>query len=429
MHPGDQLAAEMAITPPDIPAYRLQQAQYRRGDLENPLIYRGLWGPGSLGPGELVQPSRRAITLRFYDRDGLLVRVISSNAQQGYLLGLSWDTSDVGCGQCDLKVSEDLGLSHDFRCDVHLWNQILPIYSGFLLQEPSAGSTERVFAYSFWGGYHLLDRVYVTATYSAQSVYSVVLDVLQQAGLRLSGRVKLNRDKVDYIAYNLSGNLKFLRTKLTAVLKQLAQLAGGYSWGVDAEGDFFFRAPSTEVDLHSWVGKHLETYVPRQDTSQIVNRLFVKTGKVRSDLDPTDTFYKTNWLPDALDDEASQAIYGIREGEYSAPSVLGLVDALVAGQVELDRLKVPRQSATVSGLTFDGTVHQVRGKARIIGRGGAEQTLPKKRLRYSVEGGRVKLELELGDFDPTPGDLIGRLAASEAAEALTRQQSQQQLQT
>lgn len=425
MHPLDQLAAAVAVEFPRIPVYRLERAQYRRGDLDNPLIYRGLWGPAGLGPGPLEQPNRRALTLRFYDRDGLLHRVLSSNAQQGFILGLNWDISDVGCGQLDLKLSEDIGLEYDFRCDVHLWNQLTPVYSGFLAELPDPGSTERVISYTFLGGYHLLDRVYVTASYQAQPVYGIVVDVLNQAAARLP--ITVEALKIDPIAYSTVGELKFLRTKLTAVLKQLASLAGGYSWGVDSEAQLFFQAPSSEVDLHTWVGKHLETYVPRTDYREIITRLYIKTGKVRSDLDPADPLYKTNWLPDYLDDAAAQDLYGIREGEYSAPSVLNLVDALVAGQVELDRRKAPRRFAQVTGYTFAGTVPTVRGQARIVGRNGQELTYPKKRLRYAVDGSRVKVDLELGDYDATPGDLIGRLAATEAAEQLARQQSQHQL--
>lgn len=415
----------MAVEFPRIPVYRLERAQYRRGDLDNPLIYRGLWGPAGLGPGPLVQPNRRAITLRFYDHAGLLTRVLSSNAQQGYILGLDWEISDVGPGQCNLKTSQELGLGFDYRLDVHLWNQLTPVYSGFLVEDPSPGSTERVASYTFLGGYHLLDRVYITATYSAQSVYGIVADVLSQAQARLP--IALNALKLEPVTYSTIGELKFLRTKLTAVLKQLAALAGGYNWGVDSETEFFFQKPSQEVDMHRWVGKHLETYVARNDYRDIITRLYIKTGKVRSDLPADDPLYKTNWLPDYLDDAPAQEIYKIREGEYSAPSVLNLVDALVAGQVELDRRKVPRKFASVTGMTFDGEVPTVRGQARIIGRGGEQLIYPKKRLRYSVDGSRVKVDLELGDYDPTPGDLIGRLAATEAAEQLARQQSQQQL--
>lgn len=418
----------MAVTPPRIPTYRLERALYRRGDLENPLVYRGPWGPGGPTPDNLTQPLRRAITLRFYDRSKTLVRMLSTNAQRGLVTSLAWELTNQGCGTCSLGLVEDIGLEHDYRIDVHLWNQAEPVYSGFLLRPPGDGGTDRIFAYEFQGGRQLLDRVYVTATYGSQSVLAIVLDVLRQAELRLP--VAFNASKVDTIAYSTVGELKFLRMPLSKVLNQLADLAGGYEWGVDHQAEFFFRAPSTEVDLHTWVGRHLQTYAPGQDYSEICNRLYIKTGKVRSDLDPSDTFYKTNWLPDFVEDAgpgSSQDVYGLREGEYSAPSVLNLVDALVAGTVELGRRKGPRKFATVSGLTYEGVTPSVSGQARIVGRGGAELTYPKKRLRYSAEGSRVRVDLELGDFDDSPGDIVGRLAAAAAAENLARQQSQQQL--
>lgn len=414
----------MAIEFPQVPAYRLDRAIYRRGDLDNPLIYRGLWGTGGLGPGQLVQPNRRAITLRFYNRDGLLTRVLSSNAQHGYLVSLSWDVSAAGCGQCDVHTTEELDLEFDYRCDVHLWNQLDPVFSGFLLENPRPGTTERIAQYTFYGGYYLLDQVYITATYAPQSVYGIVVDILRQATARLP--IALNLLKIQTTTYNTSGELKFLRSKLTSVLKQLADLAGGYSWGVDADSEFFFQAPSDDIDMHTWVGKHLDTYVPREDTRELCNKLYIKAGKVRSDLPSDDPFYKTNWLPEPLEDEESQGLYRVREGEFSAPSVLNLVDAARAGQVELDRRKVPRRYATVTGLTFDGTVPAATGKARIVGRNGVEFIYPKKRLRWTVDSARIRIDLELGDYDPTPGDLFGRLAATQAAEELARQQSQQQ---
>lgn len=418
----------MAVTPPRIPTYRLERAIYRRGDLENPLVYRGLWGPGGPTPDALTQPLRRAITLRFYDRAGTLVRQLGTNAQTGYITALAWDLTNQGCGTCNLTVTEDLGLQFDYRVAVHLWNQVEPTWSGFLLRDPSTGGTSRLFSYEFQGGRQLLDRVYVTATYGSQSVLAIVLDVLRAAELRLP--IAFNEGKVDTIAYSTVGDLKFLRTPLSKVLSQLSDLAGGYEFGVDHQAEFFFRAPSSTVDLHTWVGKHLQTYTPGNDYSEICNRLYIKTGKVRSDLDPADPFYKTNWLPDYVEDAgpgSSQDLYNLREGEYSAPSVLNLVDALVAGTVEMNKRKNPRRFASVSGLTYDGTNLSTAGQARIVGRDGTEQTYPKKRLRYTVDGARISVELELGDFDDSPGDIVGRLAAAVAGENLARQQSQQQL--
>lgn len=422
------MGAPVALDLPQIPTYRLERAIYRRGDLEHPLLYRGLWGPGGRSPEALSQPLRRAITLRFYDRAGTLVRVLSTNAQRGYLTALSWEITNQGCGLCNLTSTEDLSLSFDYRVSVHLWNQSSPVYSGYMLRDPATGGTDRVFSYEFQGGRQLLDRVYVTATYGAQSVLAIVLDQLRAAGQRLP--IAFNEAKIDTIAYSTVGDLKFLRMPLSKVLSQLADLAGGYEWGVDEDAEFFFRAKSEDVDMHTWVGKHLQTYTPGADYSEICNRLFIKTGKVRSDLAATDPYYKTNWLPDAVEDAgpgSSQDVYGLREGEYSAPSVLNLVDALVAGQVELNRRKGPRRFASVAGLTYEGTPFSVTGQARIVGRDGSELVYPKKRLRYALAGERITLELELGDFDDTPGDLMGRLAAAAAAENLARQQSQQQL--
>jgi len=416
----------LAIEIPQTLIYRLPRALYRRGNLDQPLIYRGLWGPVRPGPLALSQPLRSGLTLRFYNREDILHSIVSSNAQRCQVIALRFELLETGCGLFDLTLGEPpSGIGQDFRCDVHLWNSSTPIYSGFINRLPGAGTTERNTNLQGFGGMALLDRVYITQTYEAQSVRSIVLDVIRQAEQRV--RVTADQSQVDAISYSTQGQIKFLRTPIKTALKQLASLAGGYSWGIDANRKFFFRAPSTEVDLHAWTGKHLETYIANEDYSEIVTRLYVKAGKVRSDLAPTETFYKTNWVPDQIDDKDAQATYEIREGEYSAPSVLNLVDALQAGFVELQKLKAPRRFATVSGMEFSGTPLTATGYARITGTDGSQLTYPKKRLRYSLDGSRVRVDLELGDIDPSPGDLVAQLNQHQAAESLARQNSQQQI--
>lgn len=409
-----------------VPIYRQTDLIYRRDRDGVPLIYRAIWGPPAPSAEPIRQPNRRAVTLRVYDRDGVLQHILSSNAQRFELGDLGWEMLDNGCGNAQLELARDYRIEQDWRVDVHLWNSPTPCYSGFVVVLPDPGTTERTWKYEVQGGIGLLDRVYVSSTYEGQPVSAIALDLLQQVESRLP-QLRVFPTDVEPTLYSTQGVLRFLRTPVKQALQQVSDLAGGYLWGVDERRRMFFRAPSQEVDYHNWVGRHLRTYVPRADYGEIVNELYVKAGKIRDDLDPSDPYHKTNWLPDQLISEQSQQDYGLRQGEYSAPSVLSLIDAAWAGGNELARVSKPRQYARVDGLIYRGTPVTAGGNARIVGRNGRQLTLPKRRLRFALAQGAVEISLELGDMERTVADRIWQLTAREAKESLARQQSQQQL--
>ncbi|MBN9415977.1 MAG: hypothetical protein J0I12_11100 [Candidatus Eremiobacteraeota bacterium] len=402
---------------------------YRRGGTGYRLpgiVYRRTYDEVFSGAAALVQPRRRAVTVRIYDRQDLLVAILSTNAQRPTILALDWELLDTGCGAFTMELAADPGIQHDFRLDIHLWNDPDPIYSGLVQRLPEPGSTNRTFTFGGYGFLDMLNRMLVTETYGPQNVRAIVNDLSAKLGAR-QPRLVPDQTQVDYVPYSTAGSLAFLRTLAKDALKQLAELAGGYTWGVDADRKLFFKAPNQAVDMHSWVGKHLETFTPQSESDAIVTVVYVKAGKVRNDLPSDNPFYKTNWLEEPIKDDAAIALWEWREGVYSAPSVLNLVDAAVAATVWLSQNSKPRQYASVKGLVYDGERLSCVGQARIVGKGGAQFILPKKSLKFKLGPTSVDVSLELGDLDYTAAVVVSRLAAATGAENLARQNSQKQL--
>lgn len=402
---------------------------YRRGGTGYRLpgiAYRRTYDEVFSGAAALVQPRRRAVTVRVYDKDDLLVQVFSSNTQRPTLVGLSWELLDTGCGEFTLELATDPGLHHDYRVDIHLWNDPDPIYSGLVQRVPDAGTTERTATYGGYGFLALLNRMLVTEKYGAQNVRGIVNDLVAKLSVR-QPRLVADQTQVDYAPYNTVGALDFLRATAKEALKQLSELAGGYAWGVDADRKLFFKAPNQAVDMHRWYGHHLETFVPQSESDDIVTVVYTKAGKVRSDLPADSPFYKTNWLEEPIKDDAAIGDWGWREGIYTAPSVLSLVDAAVGATVYLAQKSKPRQYASVRGLVYDGERLSCTGQARIVGRNGNQLILPKKKLKFKLNSTGVDVSLELGDLDYTAAVVVSRLAALGAAENLARQNSQKQL--
>ncbi len=405
-----------------VPIYSQPDLIYGQGT-----IYRQL--DGVTGLQGLSQPHRRAYTIRVYDRKDLLQEIISSNSGQGYLVSMKFELLDSGCGSFEIELTKRYAIDHGYRVDIHLWNDPLPWYSGFVQEPQIPGGTNRTWTYQGYGGTALFDRVLVTKTYPGQKVHLIAQDLFKQAEIKQK-RISYDESQIDASKFSTVSELKCLNTPLKTVLKQVANLAGGYVYGVDERRRMFFKKPSNNVDMHAWVGKHIETSDPRSDSSKIVNSMRVKAGKVRIDISSTSIYYKTNWVQEPLEHKgkgSSQELYGVCEGVYSAPNVLSLIDAMRAAAVELKRLKDPKVSNKVRSFIFKGDRVSCEGKARIIGADGSQLILDKKKFTFTIRGSKVELQGDLGELERAPGNVIMDLAARTELETMARQQSQNQL--
>lgn len=413
------LAAPMAI----IPIYHQDGDFYRyKPDSK---IYRQL--PGALYGSGLPQPHRRAITIRVYDRTDILKEIVSSNTGEGFLVDASFDLQGSGCGAFEVELTKKIDVGHDWRFDIHLWNDPLPWYSGFLQRLPRAGSTERSYKYSGHGGVSMFSRVQLSKKYPGQRVDKIVKDVFQTAEAALGSRIIYAESLIDVSKYSTTADVRFINTPMKDAMKQLSNLAGGFEYGVDERRRMFFRKPSTKVDVHAWVGKHVETYVPEEDSSGVVNVMKIKAGKVRTDIPTDNLYYKTNFLLTQLENKKSIEDYGRREGTYSAPSVISLIDATRAAAVDLKRKMVPPVTAKVRNILLEGQKISASGYFRVIGKGGVSLTLPMKKVKYTIRGAREMVEADLGELVNEVASWVADLKAREALEDLARQQSQNQL--
>lgn len=411
--------------------YRLPGLLYRSG-----LIYRGLYGGGDAVAGGVVLPRRRGVLLRLFDPQGRRVAEITTNSGRQTLHKLSFELLPTGPGAFDMELTElppGVEPSHEWRVDVHLWNSVSPIYSGYVQEPPLPGGTDYGFAYEGHGYFGQTERVLVSGRYEPGTLVHQAVDDLVRREIEPRTGVLYRASKIEATTYRLQSPLKFLNTPFRDAMRQLANLAGGWEWGVDELRHFWFRAEDDSVidAARLWVGKHVETAVFRADSSKVLNHLRISQGQVRNDLASDHPLYKTNWLEDPLEDVgvgSSQERYGIRMGVHRAPNVLSPTDAVRSAAAELRRRRDAPPRATVKGLEFQGVPITCRGLARIASRDGRQiYLLAPKRARYRVEGARVAVDLELGDLEPRPYHFEAELVARQAAEELARQASQQQL--
>lgn len=377
--------------------------------------------------GRLTQPGRPGVLIKFFDKDDVLQGVISTNTGRCILSKMDFDLLDTGPGKFDLTLAADPSspILHEYRMDIHLWNDPEPYYSGAVQSIPWTGSTDRTRQYTGFGYSEHLNRILIDGTWENKYPWEIVRDILRDQ-IAPNTKVLLDDSQIARSTEYLVSRFVLQRASAKDTLRQLAALAGGAKYGVDHRRRFFWKAEATEVTEHLWQGKHVGGVTGELDAAKIVNRQWIKLGSIRTDLAPTDPFLKTNWLIESLEDTDSQALYGRRDNVFQAPSMLDALDAVRAASIDMAAKSVPSNPIRLKDVFFDGTRITAEGLVRIVGVGGAELTLPKKKANYRISGSRVQLDLELGELERSPAEWISELAAKQSLEQLSRQQSQTQ---
>lgn len=375
--------------------------------------------------------------VQVYEADRL-VAVLSSDTADSHLSRLRFELTPTGCGSIELDVTglpAGVTITHNTRLDVILgsvpnpqWNHrykgwVPPIYSGYVQQVPSSGSTDWPRKVKGFGWYGLLDKLTLNRTFTTAPVWRIV-DTLSRALETLTnGRVLYNAGKIQVGRFGAGSSfpvaeIRFSHVTYRAALAQLAGLAGGYEFGVDAMREIWFREPITDpsADAHLWVGPHVHTVTYTEDSTDLVNRLWIKSGKRQAAGD--------NYLPLPLDADgmtSSQVQYGLREGEVTAPSVFDEVDAYRWGATQLAAKSSPKKTISISEV--DGRAHfpaDCSGPVRLTLDNGVSVTVPKAKVVYTIDKG-VSCVIQLGEVTPNPGRLSAELQAQQARAELLQQ--------
>ena len=118
------------------------------------------------------------VELRFYNRSGALVKIISSKSQNFPLIEPGLDfvfTRNGGCGAFSFTVSENLSLEYNFRCDIYLYET--KWFSGYLTKLPQVG-TGLTYHYEGWGFAEQVDWQTINETYTGDELSVIVEDIL-----------------------------------------------------------------------------------------------------------------------------------------------------------------------------------------------------------------------------------------------------------
>ena len=355
---------------------------------------------GGVLPDDKINYLPQLYTVIAYNADGTKTGMFGAGAERNTVEKITFELVETGCGKVEITFRElpkNAELDYRQRIDIHLFNDSRPWYSGYIITRPVIGTTDDSFKFNGHGFYNLLDKVFVFKTYENMEVSQIVADIARQIEKKVG--LTYNSNKITSAAYSIS-KIEFNGVSAKEALKQLADFAIDYVYGVDEYRQLYFRPRNNEINEQArfWVGKHISKYSPTWDVEKIVNRAYIKGAAVDVEGE--------QWLA-TVEDTASQDEYGIQEAVWSLPSAYSNADAGRWGQNQIEKYKEPVKSAKVQDVILeypkpDGSFFvrklSTQGQAAITDLYGNRYDYPITKLKYTISGKEgIKLDMELGE--------------------------------
>ena len=361
-------------------------------------------GGGSGGDYGDISYTPDVVQVIFYNRDGTKTAIFGNNTEDNSFSQLQFELTKTGCGGATLsfkKFPAFTEIMYGQRIDIHLFGDKRPWYSGYVMTRPDSGGTSDDYKITCYGYFNKLERVLIFGEYANKEIAEIVKDICRQAEKKTG--IAFNQSKIYKVGYNIS-KIVFDGVSAKEALEQLSEFATDYVYGVDEYHEFYFKPRVDEINEEArfWVGAHLNSFIPSQDISKIVNYARIKGAAVDGQGE--------SWLA-TVEDKASQEQYGISEAVWTLPTAYTAKDAERWGQSELDKVKNPKLSAKVGGVELnypkpDGVFWvrrlSVDGQALITDKDGKARQYPITKLKYTVSGDKgISCDMELGE-PPTP---------------------------
>lgn len=369
-------------------------------------IFAGHLGAGAAGPVVVSFPNAPGeYSVKVFNADGTKLAEWGSAVQANPILKLDFELLETGCGSFDMTLAElpaVASLDYGMRVDIHLFNDALPWYSGYINSRPVAGTTATTFVYKGYGFFQQLDTVLVNQTYESLDV-ALIAKAILQAYIEPSTDILYNSTKITAAGY-VATKLRFDNIDAKSAMKKLAEFATGYVYGVDEAREFFFRPVTATINEQArlYVGVHISEYTPTEDLSDLCNYALIKGATMDES--------GSNILA-TVQDATSQTTYGKRQKVLSVPAAVSAADATRWGEQEIGRRKDPKRKAQIKGLKLeypnaDGTYNVRRikpdGKAAIGPvDGSAAHEYPITKIKYSITSQGILATLDLGELPKT----------------------------
>lgn len=298
--------------------------------------------------------------VKFIDEGGETYGILTNETEQDLLIDITFELNDTGCGAFSIRLSDipSFSIKRNDIVEIYAMGDTLPWYTGFIQSIPEEGRTDNIYEYSGYGLIAQLDDITLNESYSVKDVAAIISDILFDYVV-INTSIIINDNKIDTAPY-IVNSVDYSLTKVKKAIFDLVQQADGWVAGVDETREFYFKQKTTDIQLAAVkaIEYHIDQFYPKEDVTNIKNRIYVKGGKITNG---------SNYVL-TVEDEDSQDEYGLKEDVMTFPSSDNNTDIKTWADKVLAGLKDPVITAEIKDIdiTFLGEKITAEGKARIL---------------------------------------------------------------
>jgi len=299
-----------------------------------------------------------------------------------------------GCAEFNFQLGRpDFNISLGDEVLIYLYGQVAPWYRGRIMERTRDGASTRIRNYSGYGHFEFLNGgdlvdVRYGAGEAIDDLRDAVINVLDTCVRPYGTLITANNAKIEDPSYTIT-ELEFDKVKPIDALTDLCELAEGWEFGIDEDGDFYFRQELASTLENKWVGKHVATFIPSENMRNLINRWYLEGGKLAGG---------TNY-DSLVEDVISQGLYGVRSDKATMPSGMNTDEIGKWGDDLLAKSKDPIMKATISDIDIERTQTRIwpRGRMRLTSEDGKHSyRFPIRVMTYHITPEGVTADVELG---------------------------------
>lgn len=281
--------------------------------------YRNEWGHArTITIGESAPTDVTSTSVSISARFGGLLGRLRTDVEKPIVRSIKFQVDRRGSGDFEIVLSEipEFDIPPFSIVQFKIGNTTYGWHMGFVTQVEKPGTTPRD-DYVI-RGHGLRDQL---ESVSAEQNISAVTDVGQIVSDLVQNYIVPNTD-IGYDSSKITTSTGVLtaqdielgKQSISEVLDALAAMAN-YRWGVNGDGNLFFEpAPSTNNRTY-FVGFDCEEFELVEDIESVRNSIKVKRQQSKASSDAA-----AGWVIGAIrEDASSQAKFGVREYEFTAP--------------------------------------------------------------------------------------------------------------
>lgn len=446
-----------------------------------------LAAPIVIGGGGLVVTfplQESGFAVLFYNSSGVKIAEYANNIKSNPLQSIEFDHRETGCGDIKLvfgRMPSTSELTYNSRVDVHLFGDSSPWYSGYIIQVPKAGTTDKTFTYKGHGFYGQMGNILINETYEDTEISAIARSIIR-AYVEPNTDIVYSSSKIYSTGYTAT-MLKYSYVTPKEAVEDLVEYAGNFVAGVDELRRFYFKEMSSTINesCRFRVGKHIQDFKPEESIDDLRNYLYIKASSAyvtsltaavtsaatslpvvsttavaagdiikiddeemyvnsRSSkklnvtrgynsttaaahssgtlISNTSISSSTTRILATSSDAASIAAYGKRADILDLPSAMSEDDAQRWGDYKLDNLKSPTVTATANNVDIRKKLIKADGMARVTCTDGTVYELAIVKVTYKYTSAGLVVNMQLGAL---PADKIAQIICKLVRDQRTRE--------